>query len=304
MKTPRFVLLVLCALAALSGAGPANADTVIKVIVNGLPVTSYDIEQRVALNELTGRPGGTKEATEELINEAIQRTEASRVGLTIPDAQIDAGFATIAGRVRLTPEQLTQALTGRGISPSTLKTQIRAQMIWQELAQDHIRRAAKVKSSDVSAALLAKGDNDKLTINQYTLQQIIFVLPKNPSEELISQRRRDAEQFRARFAGCDKSVDLAKSFKDVAVKDTGRRDSTQLSGALGDAIKKTRAGGLTDVSPTNQGLEMYAVCKIAQVQSTSGARAEIENRLLVAQSEDIGKDYLKELRARAVIVYK
>lgn len=303
MKSIR-VALFFGLVAGLLPGPAAFADTAIKVVVNGLPITSYDIEQRSALNELTGRPGGSKVAIDELVTEAIQRTEATRVGLTVPDGQVEAGFASIAGRVRLTPEQLVQALTARGIAPATLKSQIRAQIIWGELAQAHISRAAKVKSSDVSAALLAKGDSDKLMINQYTLQQIIFVVPKGSSEEYIAQRRREAEQFRARFAGCDKSVDTARAFKDVAIKDTGRRDSTQLNGAVGDAIKKTRAGGLTEMNLSSQGIEMIAVCKITQVASTAGARAEIENKLLLAQSEDIGKDYLKELRARAVITYK
>ena len=35
-----------------------------------------------------------------------------------------------------------------------------------------------------------------------------------------------------------------------------------------------------------------------------GARSEIETKLILDQSEEIGKDYMKELRSRAVITYK
>ena len=301
----RFVAMVAATalIFGVAAAPAALADTVVKVVVNGLPITSYDIDQRTALNDLTGKPGGAKAATDDLINEAIQQTEANRFGLTIPDSQVNAGFATIAERVKLTPEQLVQALGSKGISAATLKTQIRAQIIWQELAQAHIGQKAKPKNDDIINGLQAKGDTEKLMISQYTLQQVIFVIPKGSSEDYVGQRRREAEQFRQRFNGCDKSVDLAKSLRDVVVKDIGRRDTTQLSGGQGDAIKKTKAGKLTDANQTAQGLEMIAVCQIQQVASSSAARAEVENKLMLAQSDTIGKDYLKELRDKAVIKY-
>jgi len=298
-----FPLVAAAGLVIAAMAPAAFAETVVKVVVNGLPITSFDIDQRTALNDLTGKPGGAKVATDELITEAIQQTEANRFGLTIPAKQVDAGFATIADRVKLTPDQLVQALGSKGIAAATLKNQIRAQIIWQQLAQAHIGQKAKPKNDDIINGLEKKAGAEKLTISQYTLQQVIFVVPKGSSEEYVGQRRREAEQFRQRFTGCDKSVDLAKSLRDVAVKDIGRRDSTQLSGAQGDVVKKTKAGKLTDPTETEQGIEMIAVCQVQQVASSSAARQEIETRLMLAQGDEIGKDYLKELRDKAVIKY-
>ena len=49
---------------------------------------------------------------------------------------------------------------------------------------------------------------------------------------------------------------------------------------------------------------MIAVCTTRDIQSTAAVRSEVEDQLLLKQSADLGKDYLKELRDRAIIEYR
>ena len=51
-----------------------------------------------------------QEVLDELINEKLKIQEAKRFGLEVTDTEVDQSFATMASRMRLTPEQLTQAL--------------------------------------------------------------------------------------------------------------------------------------------------------------------------------------------------
>ncbi|MFO1185037.1 MAG: peptidylprolyl isomerase [Bauldia sp.] len=288
---------------------PGWAADAVKVVVNGRPITGYDVEQRAALNELTGRPGGTEAATEELIAEAIERTEADRIGLTIPAAQVDTAYATIAARVRLTPEQLSHALTGRGVSPSTLKAQIHSQLVRQELLNGLLDRRRSARFCLIAPANAAPGcdllfpakppsDQSAAPVSRYTLQLITFTITQGSSEEHLARRHREAEQFRARFAGCNRSMYLAKSFDGVSTREFGDLDSRQLNGPLGEAVKRTRAGDLTDPTPTERGIEMVAVCKITEVASPSRPRPQ--DRSL---PEETVKAYMLELRARAVITH-
>src|SRR6185295_6070166 len=112
-----------------------------------------------------------------------------------------------------------------------------------------------------------KGDPNQLTITEYTLQQIIFIVPKDSSPAVYTQRRREAEAFRQRFQGCDKSLSLAKDLRAVVVKELGRRDT----------IKKTPAGKTAPPSQSDEGIEVIAVCATRDVQSSSGARADVTN---------------------------
>jgi peptidyl-prolyl cis-trans isomerase SurA len=155
----------------------------------------------------------------------------------------------------------------------------------------------------VTAALESEGGAAQ-TLTEFVLQQIVFVVPSGSSAGQFAQRRREATAFRSRFKGCDQSLEQARQLRAVVVKDMGRRDSSQLQGQAGEEIKKTEAGKTLAPQQTEQGIELIAVCSKRDIQSSAAARAEIENKLFLEQNKDLGKDYLDELRARAIIEYR
>ena len=276
----------------------------IAVLVNEVPITNYDISQRRKLMELGGAKASTKIATNELIDETLQLYEARKRGLKVPEAQVDGAYASIAQNLKMNPSQLTKALASRGIDSSSLKARLRAQVTWQYLVQRRTQQKAAVKTEDVASAVLAKGDPSKLTLTEFMLQQIVFVVPSGSNASLYAQRRREAEAFRQRFQGCDSSLEQAKKLRGVVVKNIGRRDSTQLSGPQGEDIKKTPAGKAAKPVQTDLGIELIAVCSTKEVQSTAAVRAEVTNDLYLKQSKDLGKDYMDELRKAAIIEYR
>jgi peptidyl-prolyl cis-trans isomerase SurA len=77
-----------------------------------------------------------------------------------------------------------------------------------------------------------------------------------------------------------------------------------LSGPEGEAIKKTAVGKTAPPNQTDEGIELIAVCATRDIQSTAMARAEVENELYLEQASNLGADYLKELRDRAIIEYR
>jgi peptidyl-prolyl cis-trans isomerase SurA len=284
--------------------GKPSGKSSIPILVNDVPITSFDIQQRLRLMRLGGGKATEAAAQDELINETLEMLEAQRRGVGIADAQVDAAFASIAGRLKMSPAQFSQGLASQGVDPGALKKRLKAQMTWGQLVQQRTAQKAAVKTEDIDAALSQKGDPTKLTIGEFTLQQIVFVVPSGSSAGVYTQRRNEANAFRQRFPGCDKSLDAAKSLRGVVVKDIGRRDSTQLTGPAGDAIQKTPVGKTTAPSQTDQGIELIAVCAQRSIQSTSAARNEVENDLYIKQAEGLGNDYLKELRDRAIIEYR
>jgi peptidyl-prolyl cis-trans isomerase SurA len=276
----------------------------IAVLVNEDPITNYDISQRQKLMALGGAKTNAKLATDELIDEAIEMYEARKRGLKVPDAQVNGAFASIAESLKMSPDTLVKALASRGIDASSLKQRLRAQISWQQLVQRRTQVKALVKSQDITQAMLAKGDLNTMTLNEFMLQQIVFVVPSGSPASLYAQRRREAESFRQRYQGCDGAIAQAQQLRGVVVKNIGRRDATQLSGPEGEDIKKTPAGKTAPPYQMNQGIELIAVCSVKQVQSTAAARAEVTNDLYSKQANDLGKDYLAELRKAAIIEYR
>ena len=279
-----------------------TSDTSIPVLVNDIPITEYDVNQRRRLDMLGsgGKPVSRDQAIEELIDQLVEAIEAQRQNVGVPDSQVDAAYANIAQHMKMTPASLTKALASQGIDGLSLKKRLRSQMVWQTLVQRRTVAKAKVTSQDIKEALAAKGDGTA-TATEYELQQIIFVVPKGSPEGFFSQRWNQAQGYRQRFAGCDKSIDQATSLHDVVVKSMGRHTSADFSGPLADALQKAKVGDTTPPQRTEEGVQLVAVCSAHDIQSNAQARTEAENSLYIKQAADLGKDYLQELRKQAII---
>jgi peptidyl-prolyl cis-trans isomerase SurA len=134
MTTPlshRFRTLIMgCAAALLLslGASPAHAQTV-AVMVNGEPITDYDIEQRTKLNFLsTHKQSARQDVIDELADDMRRIKEAAKYGINPTSADVDGAYAQMCSRMRVAPEQLAKSLEGQGIRPDTLKKRIKADM--------------------------------------------------------------------------------------------------------------------------------------------------------------------------------
>jgi peptidyl-prolyl cis-trans isomerase SurA len=297
----RSLLILLIGLAGVSLVSGSQAETSIRVVVNGDIITSYDIAQRAHILPLFGKKGGEKAATDDLIDELLKLQEARKRGVTISDKRVDVAYAALGKEKNIGEKQLTQELARIGIDADSMKRWIKAQMTWRELIQAKVRREGQVKSADIMAAMLEKGSPDAMTMTEYTLQQIIFVVPEGSSASYVNQRRREAENFRGRFPGCENSLARAKELKGVVVRDMGRRDSSQLRGAQGEEIKKTQLGKTTRPFTTDSGIELFAVCATRDVQSNAAVRSEVETELKFEHAKEVGDDYLKQLRDAAII---
>ena len=112
----------------IASALPTFAATV--VTVNGVQITDTQIDQRSRLFRLEGNSTGTRGAQEQLITEAIQMTEAKRLGITVSNAQVDEAIMQIARNIKLSRDKLLETLRQGGISTDTLGDRLRAAIAW------------------------------------------------------------------------------------------------------------------------------------------------------------------------------
>jgi len=303
-RAARLAAIAVIGLTSAFGVLPALADSSIRVTVNDEPITSYDISQRLMLMKIANEKGGEKAAIQQLIDETLELSDARLRGIVIPDSRVDAAFASIGERMKMTPDKLTKALASAGLQADSLKRRIRAQMAWRQLVDARSRMEVSVKSSDIAKALEAQGGPGKITNTEYMLQQIIFVIPKGSSAGYAAQRKREAENFRSRFAGCDKAVAQAKGLRDVAVKSLGRRTTDQLVGEDGKEVQNTPVGKTTRPQASDMGVALIAVCSTRKIDSNAAAINQAEDKLSLEQSKNVGEEYLKKLREKAVIKYR
>ncbi|WP_417667989.1 SurA N-terminal domain-containing protein [Roseibium sp.] len=283
----------------------AQAQTSIKVIVNDQAITSYDINQRARLITLTQRKGGAtarRMAEQELIDDKLKLTEAARIGVSIPDSEVNGAYGNIARNVKMTPSQLSTALRRGGVNPQTLKDRLEAQLAWSQVVRRRFQATVKVSESDVIAALKKSDKADQNTSIEYDLKQVIVVVPKKSSNGFKAKRSRESNQIRKAFTSCEDIGSVLSQYSEVVVKPVGRRLETELPEAMRDEISKTEPGQLTKPQQTGRGYEMIAVCDKKEIQSDIAARTEMENELRAKEGEALSRRYLMDLRRRATIV--
>jgi peptidyl-prolyl cis-trans isomerase SurA len=104
--------ILICAAAAT--VAPAFGQSSIKILVNDKPITSLDVKNRAAmLKAFTRGKQGEKEATDQLIEEALMMQEAARRNIKVSDEEIDAEFGKRATQAGMSATQFGQRCASR-----------------------------------------------------------------------------------------------------------------------------------------------------------------------------------------------
>lgn len=312
MKFSAFTSVIAAlAIAAVLSAQPAAAGMSIQAIVNGDPITTYDINQRAKLLRLTGGMSASrakKAAMEELINEKLQLQATQQRNVRIPDSQVDEAFASIAERVKLSPKGLTSALRQNGVDPKTLKSRLRAQIGWNRLVTAGTRNSSTVSEQEVVAALRADKERQQgggqSEVVEYDVAQVTFVIPKSAGKSREAARRKELNNLRNRFTSCSEGLEIARKLPDVVVRTLGRRLETELSGPFVPLVKEASPGSLTKALRTPNGLQAIAVCNKRDVKSSAAEIQAMSRTLEDKQARITSRKFMRDLRRNATIVYK
>ena len=284
--------------------GPSMAAD-IRYVVNDRPVTSYDIDRRVALLKLMQRKGNLKElATQEMIDQTLRQQEMARIGMNITPAMVDQAYANFASSNKLTTAQLDQILGQTGVTKEHFKEFIRTQLGWGRVVQGRSRSGdASLSEQDVVQKMLQQG-GQKPTVTEYTLQQVIFVVPAAQRGQLMGRRKREAQAMRDRFNGCANTVEFAKGLLDVTVRDMGRVLAPELPPEWKEQIISTRPGNATPVRETDRGVEFIGVCSAREVSDDHVAQMVFQSEEAASGEsfERQSEEYTAELREKARIV--
>jgi peptidyl-prolyl cis-trans isomerase SurA len=299
----RLLATAICIL-AMTSVAPAQQ---VVVMVNGDPITAFDIEQRTKLIQISGgKNGARQQVIEELIEEKIKLHLLRRyTGMDSVDSEVENAVANIARRSRSTPAQFAQQLQSHGIGMGTVKSRLKAELIWSQIIRGKFSQSMQIRDKDILAALESRKKDDKTAGSMdYTLRPILFVVPRGSPATVAQSRQREAESLRGRFNGCDEGIRLARSMRDVAVRQPVVRNSGDLPAPLREMLDKTEVGKLTNPEVTQQGIEVFALCaKKAGTEDTAGKR-EVRDEMVNEQFQANSKKYMKELRSQAMIEFR
>lgn len=298
----RFYVTMLAAIAIVAVAAmPARAQVV--VVANGSPITELDIQQRTKLLAAqTHKAPARQDVIQELIDDRLKIARAKVYGLEVTDRDVDQAFEGMASRQRLSAAQFAQVLERSGISAAALKARVRAELTWAQLIRGRFGSALQVGDADIAVALKDVKEEETVAYT-YTLYPITLVVPRG-NEGIVAARRQEAENLRARFTECNQGLALARSLRDVAVREAVTRNSAELPPALRDMLGAVEVGRLTAPEMTPQGLQMFAVCAKKQSTSETPAKRAAREQIFTKRFEAESKKFLDEIRKQAMIEYK
>lgn len=155
------LVFLICLLVLLPLAAQAEYSEGIAAVVNDDIISTSDLRTRTNLGILASSLPNTPEIKERLqpqvmnalIDEVLKLQEADRLGITVEDAEVDAGFAHIAEQNNMTPAEFEAKLVSQGISLSSMRSQLRSQIAWGKVVRRTLRPKVTIAESDIDAVL-------------------------------------------------------------------------------------------------------------------------------------------------------
>jgi peptidyl-prolyl cis-trans isomerase SurA len=297
--------VAICIAAWTLGTAPARAQTVC-VMVNGEPITEYDIDQRSKLNFLTTHKQPAREdVINELVDEKVKIKEAKKFGVDPTDSDIEQSYAQMSSRMRLSPEQLTKTLEGQGVRSDTLKSRIKAEMVWGSLVRGRYKERLQVGEKDVATAAKAQGgDPQEANGFEYTMQPVVLIVPRGSPPAATEARQKEAEALRARVQTCGDAQSYFKSMQNAAIRESVVKTSADIPAPLRKVLDDTPIGHLTPPEVTKQGVEMVALCGRKATTIDTPKMREIRDKMYLQKYETTQKTYLQDVRKAAMLEYR
>lgn len=292
--------LLLAAVASPTVYVPAAHAEQIAATVNTTVITDGDVKRRIAFMRLRGEKGNLpQKAKQELVDEALMRTEIIRTATSVSQDDVNAAFERFAKNNKMTGAQLTQILQKAGVGADHFKAYIGVSMSWPRTVSMRFGGGGNRMSNDQFVARLKENNGQKPTVTEYMLQQVIFVVPEKKRAS-AGKRKAEAEASRKSYPGCKQAKVFAAGFRDVSIREVGRIIEAQMSSDMKKQLSGLTEGQTTKVTMGNFGPEYYGICKVRTVSDDMAAQMTYQAQDLdkaKAEGENPNaKKYLEELR--------
>jgi peptidyl-prolyl cis-trans isomerase SurA len=236
-------MIAVASIAVLFAGVGAHAQQVV-MLVNGDPITAFDVEQRIRFLQLvTQKIPPRQDVLNELIDEKIKLQLPRRFdfGSFALDNDVENAITNMARRSHKTKPQFIQDLEKSGVQIGTLKSRIKAEFIWTQVIRGKFPSSFVFNEHEILTELESSKKDDKGGYD-YTLRPVIFFVRQGSPESAFEARRKEAEGLRVRFDGCEDGIKFARALRDVVVRDQMVRSSADLAPALRDILEKTDVG--------------------------------------------------------------
>lgn len=238
----------------------------VAAVVNDGVVTTFDVRQRLKLMLISSggqipadaMPQLQAQALRDLIEERLKIQETQKFELEVSDAEINEELSMMAAQSNVTLETLLSTLEQAGISPNSLKEQMRSQIAWPDLVQGRYRDRVRVNEDEIEDTL--ERMREDASREQFLVSEICIPVD-DPSQaqqyyqgslQLIEQMRRGVPfaVVAQQFSACTTAA---------VGGDLGWVRAGELSEELDQALRALPPGSVTNPIPSDGAFMILAV---------------------------------------------
>ena len=226
-----------------------------------------------------------RQVFDQLVLESLQLQIAERVGVRVPDSDLNETLERIAQQNNMTLEQFSQVMTQDGISYTEAREQLRRELLIQRVQQGSVGERVQVTDQEVENYLNSAEGQARVTAQYRVLHALVPVGEGADAEQL----QRFAQQLveRAR-AGEDFTKVIATSGPaKVEGGDLGWRNSESLPTLLSDVVPTLKAGEVADPIRSPSG---YHIVKVAEVRGKGQIIQQTKARHILLKPSAIRSD--------------
>ncbi len=249
-----------------------------------------------------------KDLLRDLIDQALLVERAKDMGISV-ETDLVKRLDEIRKQNNLASmEDMEKEIEKQGLSWEDLKTQIRNNLLTQEVIRREVGSHINIPSEDVKK-YYDEHQKDFVRPEQVVLSEI-FLSTEGKSPEEMSSVEKKAEDLRNRVVKGEDFNEIAKHFSEGSTAKDGGGLGTfehgQLSKQLEDVVFKMEKGQMTDVIQTKTGFEVLKVEAHyeAGLQPEDKVENEIMNRIYAQKMQPTMREYLGQLREQSYVMVK
>lgn len=268
------IALFALSLGAATGA-VAQTETsgdFIVALVNSEPITNAEldlqIKQLVEQRTQQGAPLAPAAelragVLERMVHERVQLQLARDTGVRADAAAIDQAELNLATQNQMDVAQFRQALEKRGVALSTLRGQLRDQILLSRLHEREVESRVRITDVEVNNAWLARqAAIDDPLAQEINLAQILIALPENPTPAQVAQAQATAQQVAARVRSGEAFEALVQQLSAADRKNGGQlglRRADRYPPSFVTATRTLPVGAVSDWVRSDAGFHLLKV---------------------------------------------
>lgn len=277
---PLTLLLAACVALGLAHAqapSVAGGRDFIVAVVDTVPVTNHEVRTRaLALREELSRAG--KPLPANLLKEALERLITEKAMLELArEAGVDADPAAV--------EQAMARSNAQGATAQALRTEVRAQLTIQRLAERNVTGRIQISDSDIDREMQSRMQASGAANPEVDLAHILIAVPEAASaaqQQALEQRARDVWS-RAQAPGADFDA-LAKAFSNGPERERGglmgRKPLDRYPSLFVEAVEKLSVGQVAPLVRSGAGFHILKLVERRAQASATVTETRVRHILL------------------------